>query len=146
MSVHKATIRWQADEKEFTPATYNRDHRWEFEGGQSLGASAAPAYRGNPALVDPEEAFTASLASCHMLTFLYLAAVKGITVTGYVDEAEGHIGKNQQGRMAVLRVMLRPRIEFAGTPPDEATLQALHEQAHKHCFIANSVTTEIEFG
>ncbi len=146
MASHKATVRWQADESEFKPASYNRDHRWEFEGGQSLGASAAPAYKGNPALVDPEEAFTASLASCHMLTFLYLAAVKGIVVTAYTDQAEGFIGKNEQGRVAVLKVVLRPRIEFDGPAPDAATLSDLHHRAHENCFIANSVITKIEFG
>ena len=145
MASHKATIRWQADDRDFTPAGYNRDHRWDFEGGQSVGASAAPAYKGNPALVDPEQAFTASLAACHMLTFLYLAAVKGIVISAYVDEAEGFLGKTEQGRMAMERVVLKPRIQFVGPSPDEETLRDLHHRAHEDCFIANSVTTRIEF-
>ena len=144
MATHKATIRWQRGGKEFTLATYERDHSWQFEGGETVRASAAPAYKGNPAFVDPEEAFTASLSSCHMLTFLALAANKGFVVDEYVDHAEGYLDKNEQGRMAMTRVVLRPQITWGGEAPDADTLHQLHERAHKACFIANSVTTKID--
>jgi len=143
MSSHKASIHWQRGDSEFSPAGYNRDHRWDFEGGESVGASAAPAYKGNPALVDPEQAFTASLSACHMLTFLYMAATKGLVVERYDDDAEGFIGKNEEGRMAVTRVVLRPRVEFAEAP-DAETLATLHERAHKMCFIANAVRCAVD--
>jgi organic hydroperoxide reductase OsmC/OhrA len=144
MASHKATITWERGDSEFKAGAYSHDHRWDFEGGESLAASAAPAYRGNPALVDPEQGFVASLSSCHMLTFLAMAAAKGMVVDRYSDEAEGFIGKNDQGRMAVTRVVLRPRVSFAGDAPDETTLEQLHERAHKMCFIANSVSCPVD--
>ena len=143
MSIHRATINWQRDGQSFELKSYSRDHIWQFPGGESLHASAAPAYAGNAALVDPEEAFTASLSSCHMLTFLALACSKGFVVNSYRDEAEGTLGKTEQGRLAMTRVVLRPRIEFEGTTPDAETMSGLHERAHKACFIANSVSTEV---
>ena len=143
MHSHKVTIRWHRDGKDFTPAGYSRDHEWLFEGGESLRASAAPAYKGNPDLTDPEQAFTAALSSCHMLTFLYLAAVKGFVVDQYSDDAEGFLGKTERG-MAMTRVVLRPAVTFAEPGPDSDTLAKLHDQAHHDCFIANSVTTQID--
>jgi organic hydroperoxide reductase OsmC/OhrA len=115
-----------------------------FKNKESVQMSAAPAYKGNPALVDPEEAFVASLSSCHMLTFLSLAANRKLVVDEYIDDAVGHLEKNANGKLAITRVTLRPQITFApGTAPDEQTLHALHDKAHHECFIANSVTTEI---
>jgi organic hydroperoxide reductase OsmC/OhrA len=143
MSSHKATISWNRNDQPFELKTYSRDHLWQFPGGESLSASAAPAYAGNADLVDPEEAFTASLSACHMLTFLALACSKGFVVNRYEDEAEGTLAKNEQSRLAMTRVVLRPKIEFEGSAPDSATLEVLHERAHKACFIANSVNTEI---
>ncbi len=141
---HKAHIVWTNDGKPFEYKTYNRDHHWHYDGGVSHGASAAPDYLGNAALVDPEQAFTAALSACHMLTFLALAANKGLVVERYEDHAEGTLGKNDAGRMAMSKVILRPRITFSGDEPDEQLLEQLHERAHKACFIANSVTTPIE--
>lgn len=143
MSEHRATIEWARTSSDFTYATYNRDHVWRFDSGQSLGASATPAYKGNPAMVDPEEAFVAALSSCHMLTFLALAAKQGFTVDRYIDEAVGHMAKGGDGKMAITRVELAPQITFAGTPPTGEQLDQLHHAAHEHCFIANSVKTDV---
>jgi organic hydroperoxide reductase OsmC/OhrA len=143
MASHKVSIEWTPGETEFKPGAYTQDHRWDFEGGESLLATAAPAYRGNPDRVDPEQAFTAALSACHMLTFLALAAAKGLVVESYRDDAEGFISKNEQGRMAMTRVILRPRIEFTETP-DAEMMAGLHERAHKMCFIANSVTCPVD--
>jgi organic hydroperoxide reductase OsmC/OhrA len=143
MSVHRATVRWQSTDAPFTYATYSRTHRWQFEGGTEVEASAAPAYRGDPALVDPEEAFVASLASCHLLTFLANAARDGLVVERYEDEAEGVLAKNAGGRLAVTRVVLRPRVTFGGAAPTAAVVAQMHERAHAACFIANSVRTEV---
>lgn len=142
MPTHQATIRWQRGDSPFTPAEYNRDHLWEMAGDQTIKASAAPQFRGNAQCVDPEDAFTASLSSCHMLTFLFLAARGGFTVEEYVDHAEGSLGKTPAG-MAMVKVVLKPQIRFSGEPPSAQTLDELHHQAHKDCFIANSVSTEI---
>ena len=144
MSEHRVTVAWERGGRDFTYQAYSRDHRWAFEGGTSVDASAAPAYRGNPELVDPEEAFVAALSSCHLLTFLALAARKRYVVDQYTDRATGHVEKDGQGRLAVTRVELRPDVRFSGeTQPSADELAELHERAHDMCFIANSVTTEV---
>ena len=144
MSEHRASIRWSRGNRAFTYDSYSRDHQWSFDGGQTLSASAAPAYLGSESGVDPEEALVAALSSCHMLTLLAIAAKKGWVVDSYEDDAVGTLAKNADGRLAVTRVVLRPRVAFSGDSlPDDAALQRLHHQAHEHCFIANSVRTEI---
>lgn len=143
MSEHRAELVWRRDDGEFTYETYSRDHTWTFDNGAVVEASAAPAFRGSPGRIDPEEAFVASIASCHMLTFLAIAARKRLGVRSYRDAAVGHLEKNVDGRLAITRVELHPRIEFDGDPPDAATLAAMHESSHEQCFIASSVRTEI---
>jgi organic hydroperoxide reductase OsmC/OhrA len=144
MSEHKATISWSRGPHEFTYDTYSRDHDWRFEGGTRVAASAAPDFKGNAARVDPEAGFVAAAASCHMLTFLALAARKRLVVERYEDAAVGILEKNDAGKLAVTRITLRPKVAFGGAPPSAESLARLHEQAHEHCFIANSVRTEIE--
>ncbi|MHC4219882.1 MAG: OsmC family protein [Planctomycetota bacterium] len=144
MSEHRVTVLWERGGRDFTYEVYSRDHTWDFEGGAAISASAAPGYRGTPDLVDPEQAFVASLSSCHLLTFLALAAKKRFVVDSYTDTATGYLGKNEDGRLAVTKVELRPTIQFAGDKqPSYEELTELHERAHDLCFIANSVTTAI---
>jgi len=143
MSEHKATLRWNRDGKDFTYKTYSRDHVWTAS-GVDVPASAAPAYLGNASRVDPEGALVGALSSCHMLTFLALAANKGFVVESYDDEAVGHLEKNANGKMAITRVDLHPKIVFGGAKqPTAADMEWLHDKAHKECFIANSVTTDV---
>ena len=143
MSEHKATVRWSRDGKDFAYKTYSRDHSW-IANGNEIPASATPAYLGNPNRVDPEAALVAALSSCHMLTFLAVAAIGGFVVESYEDDAVGHLEKNAAGKMAVTRVELHPKIAFGGAKqPTAADLERLHDKAHKECFIANSVTTEV---
>jgi organic hydroperoxide reductase OsmC/OhrA len=144
MSEHKATIRWRRETADFKYETYNRDHDWGFDAGITVRASASPAYMGSTACVDPEEAFVASVASCHMLTFLAIACRKHYTLDDYRDEPVGLLEKNAEGRLAITTITLRPQVKFAGEKaptPDE--LLQMHEQAHRACFIANSVKTEV---
>ncbi len=144
MSEHKATIAWARNGADFGYKNYPRDHVWRFDNGVEVPASAAPAYLGNPQRVDPEAAFVAALSSCHMLTFLALASNKGFVVDSYEDNAVGHLEKNAGGKLAVTRVDLKPAIAFSGAKlPAQADLDWLHDKAHKECFIANSVTTEV---
>ena len=144
MSKHLASLRWNRNGKPFTYEGYSRDHEWIFEGGQRLTGSAAEAFLGSPEGVDPEEALVVALSSCHMLTLLAIAAKKGWTVESYDDDAEGTLGKNEAGKLALTHVTQRPRIIFAeGKTPDAEALQRLHHQAHENCFIANSVKTEV---
>jgi organic hydroperoxide reductase OsmC/OhrA len=143
MSEHPAKVSWSRGGREFTYDTYSRDHTWKFDGGVELAASAAPTYLGNPALVDPEEAYVAAVASCHMLTFLAIAARRRFVVDAYEDSATGFMEKNEAGKLAVTRVTLRPAVRFAEKTPTAEELARLHELAHENCFIANSVRTQI---
>ena len=148
MSTYTATIRWSRDGAEgFAKGQFSRAHQWAFDGGALVPASASPhivpAPWSDAAGVDPEEAFVASLSSCHMLFFVDFARRAGLVVDDYVDEAEGVLDKRADGKMAMTSVTLRPRVTWAGDPPDGATLADLHHRAHEACFIANSVTTEV---
>jgi organic hydroperoxide reductase OsmC/OhrA len=148
MSTYTATIRWTRDPAtDFTKGQYSRAHEWAFDGGHVMKASASPhvvpAPWSDPEGVDPEEAFVASLSSCHMLFFLDFARRARFVVESYVDEAEGELGKRDDGRIAMIKVTLHPRITWGGDAPDEAVLADLHHKAHEACFIANSVTTEV---
>jgi organic hydroperoxide reductase OsmC/OhrA len=145
MSEHRATIHWAREGKDFAYKNYSRDHVWKFENRVEVPASAAPAYLGNPQRVDPETAYVAALASCHMLTFLAVAATKGFVVDRYEDNAVGHLEKNAAGKLAVTRVELHPNISFsAAKTPTPADLDWMHDKAHRECFIANSVLTEVK--
>jgi organic hydroperoxide reductase OsmC/OhrA len=144
MSEHHATISWKRESPDFSYEGYNRAHDWRFDAGVEVPASSAPDYLGDPDRVDPEEALVAAVSSCHMLTFLALAARKRLVVERYHDEAVGVMEKNEEGRLAITKIRLRPEIEWGGegAPSDDA-LAKLHHQAHEHCFIANSVRSEV---
>ena len=142
-SEHVARIDWKRGESGFAYSEYPRAHRVEYGGGVSHAMSAAPEFRGDAALPNPEELLVAALASCHMLTFLAICARKGIVVDRYEDDARGVLEKGANGKLQVTRVVLRPCITFAGAPPDAATLAKLHHQSHEGCFIASSVKTEV---
>jgi len=148
MAKHLATIRWFASPGEdYAKGQYSRAHSWSFDGGAIVPASASPHIVpmpwADPDAVDPEEAFVASAASCHMLFFLDFARQAGLVVTGYEDEAEGEMHKGSDGKVRITRIALRPRVVFAGEEPDEAVIDELHHKSHEACFIANSITSEI---
>lgn len=143
MSTYEATIEWHIRNGEsFESRQYSRAHRWKFDGGADVPASASPSVVGaafsNPAGVDPEEALVAALSSCHMLFFLDLASRSGVNVTSYVDHAVGKLGKRDDGKFGMLSATMRPKITCAG-PIDAASVEALHHKAHALCYIANSV-------
>lgn len=145
MAEHAATVTWHlAPRAEFSAQNYNQDHEWTFPGGEVVPASSSPHYNGTATRVNPEEAVIASLSSCHMLTFLALAAKKQLRVLSYLDRATGTLGKNDAGKMSLTEITLRPRVVFADeASPDEATLRALHEEAHDRCFIANTLNAKM---
>jgi len=148
MSEHKAIVHWQRGDADFAKGDYSRAHEWRFDGGARVPASASPsvvrAPWSDPAGVDPEEAFVAAIASCHMLWFLSLAAERGFIVDSYEDDAVGTMGRIGSERFAITDVALRPVIVFGGaTQPNADEIAALHEVAHERCFIANSVKTSI---
>jgi organic hydroperoxide reductase OsmC/OhrA len=149
MSEYTSTITWQRDASTaFVDGRYPRAHVWRFDGGAEVLASSSPhsvrVPLSDPSAVDPEEAFVASLASCHMLWFLSIAAKQGRLIDEYVDHAVGYMEKNDEGRLAMTRVVLRPRVTFAtGVIPTAAQLRELHDRAHHECYIANSVRTVV---
>lgn len=143
MSEHRATIEWERGPAAFRYPSYPRDHTWSFDGGMRIDASAAPGYLGNADFVDPEEAYVASLSSCHMLTFLAIAAREGLVVDRYRDAAVGYMERNAAGRLAVVRVVLHPEVSVATPVPAPDALEKIHEAAHRECFIANSVRTTV---
>lgn len=143
MSEHTATINWLRTEESFEYETYSRDHTISFATSQITG-SAAETFFGSPEHVDPEELLVASLSSCHLLTFLAIAAKKGFTVDQYKDSPKGFLEKNEQGRMALERIELNPQITFSGEKvPTTEQIQRLHNSAHRACFIANSIRANV---
>jgi organic hydroperoxide reductase OsmC/OhrA len=148
MSMHNAELVWERGDQDFLDRKYSRAHRWSFDGGAVVAGSSAPeAIRpplSDPAAVDPEEAFVAALASCHLLWFLALAAKAGFRVDRYQDLPQGELARDERGRMAVTRVTLRPRVQFSGAlQPTSAQLEQLHHEAHEACYIANSVRSQV---
>lgn len=148
MSRHTATIHWQCDDGDFLVRRYSRAHVWRFDGGAEVRASSSPQVVPLPmsdaTAVDPEEVFVASLASCHMLWFLDIAARRGHRVEAYDDDAVGVMAKNADGKLAITEVTLRPRIVFGGlAQASRETVDAMHHEAHEACFLAASVLTRI---
>ena len=149
MSEYKAEVRWRKGAMEkFVDDQYSRGHHWVFDGGAVVPASSSPQVVPLPYSVeknvDPEEAFVGSLASCHMLFFLSIAAKKRLVIESYTDKAVGIMEENEDGAIAMTKVTLFPEVVFLGKKnPSFEQLEKMHHLAHVQCFIANSVKTEI---
>jgi organic hydroperoxide reductase OsmC/OhrA len=138
-----ATVAWRRGDDAFVGGRYSRRHEWRFDGGAVVPGSSSPLSVPLPysdaEAVDPEEAFVAALSSCHMLFFLAFAAKRRWMVESYTDEAIGHMEKNAAGKWAMTRVVLRPRLAFAGPVPAQTDIDDLHHES----YIANSVKTQV---
>lgn len=148
MSTYTADVLWQRDGADFLGNRYSRRHLLRFDGGLEVPGSSSPHVIPVPmsdaSALDPEEAFVASLSSCHMLWFLSFAAKRKFCVDRYSDSAEGIMAKNAEGRLAMTVVTLRPNVAFSGDClPARDDIDQLHHAAHEACFIANSVKTEV---
>ncbi|MEC5125288.1 OsmC family protein [Verrucomicrobiales bacterium BCK34] len=145
MSEHKTTLTWKRGDSGFGYKEFPRKHNWSFpRSEQSLNASAAPAYLGDADCVDPEEAFSAALTSCHMLTFLAIASMSGFVVDSYEDNATGYLEKGENGKPWLAKVVMNPKVTFSGDKmPSPEDIEKLHRKAHHECFLANSVKTEV---
>lgn len=147
MSEHTAVVEWVRGDQAFSDHKYSRAHDWRFDGGVVVRGSSAPTSvaipMSDPSAVDPEEALVAALSSCHMLFFLALAAKSGFVVDHYRDAAVATLGRDDRGRMSITEVVLRPAIDWSGAAPDAATLDDLHHQSHRLCYIANSIRAEV---
>jgi organic hydroperoxide reductase OsmC/OhrA len=148
MHRYTAQVVWNRGEQPFVDNRFSRRHTISFDGGTTFAGSSSPHVTrvpfSDPSAADPEELFVASLSSCHMLWFLYIAASRKLRVDSYADRAEGTMEKNRNGKLAISIVTLRPEVAFSGPvlPPWSEVL-ALHDEAHANCFIANSVLTEV---
>ena len=141
---YTARINWKRHNAVFDAKSYDRNHYIYFGGGVAIEASSAPEFLGNPELPNPEELFISSIASCFMLTFLYWAAMRGLTVDEYNADAIGTLAKNAEGKMAVTEVVLKPRVTFhENKNPDATVLNELLKKAHENCFISSSVKSKI---
>ena len=148
MNSYVATVAWKRGEQAFTDGRYSRAHVWRFDGGVEVPGSASPHVvkppLSDPSAVDPEEAFIASIASCHMLFFIDFARRAGFVVDAYEDEAEGVLAKDAGGKMAMTVVTLRPKVAFSGDKrPTEPEIDDLHHRSHEACFIASSVKSDV---
>lgn len=144
MSEHRAALVWERGDHTFGYETYSREHRVTMGTGLTFQASAATEFRGDGTLANPEELLVAALSSCHMLTFLAICARKKIGVERYEDAAVGLLERPAGAPMHVTRVTLRPRVTYSGEPPSREVQEDLHHQAHKGCFIASSVKTQVD--
>jgi organic hydroperoxide reductase OsmC/OhrA len=147
MSTYTARVSWQSDSPDtFTKNRYSRGHEWAFDGGVTIPASSSPQVVNRFSVeeaVDPEEALVASASSCHMLTFLYLAACDGFNVASYEDNPVGEMEKLDDGREWLATITFRPEIEWNGDAPSKEVLADLHHRSHRMCYIANSIKSEI---
>ncbi|OJT94975.1 MAG: hypothetical protein BGN82_09505 [Alphaproteobacteria bacterium 65-7] len=140
MTEHRIALRWTGGGKPFTYESYPREHEIVFKNGQDrMTASAAPAYRGDGVHGDPEDLLVAALSSCYMLSFLAICSKKKITVESYQDDAVGLL-EDDGGTLWIKHVTLRPKVVASA---DAATLEQVHHLAHRACFIANSVKTQV---
>lgn len=144
MSSYSIRLDWQRTTPDFDHKTFDRSHIWHLAGGQTVRGSAAPEFSGNPEMSNPEEALLASLSSCHMLTFLTVAALKRVVVDRYEDEPVAELGKNEKGKMVVSRLTLRPKVTFSSdTTLSAEALSEMHRKAKENCFIGNSLLSEV---
>lgn len=143
MSEHPIQLSWKRH-GDFGYETFDRGHTVRFNGGSTLPVTAAPEFFGKKELANPEEILAAALASCHMLTFLAIAAKSLLTVDSYDDHAVATLEKNSDGIMAVTKILLRPKVVFSGdTRPAAEKLKQLHDKACKYCFIENSILSQV---
>ncbi len=149
MSTYTAKISWKSDSPEtFTKNRYSRGHTWSFDGGIEVPASSSPHAVRVPfsveEAVDPEEALVAATSSCHMLTFLWVAAKKGFVIDSYEDNAVGEMTEGDGGKQWVSKITLDPKIEWSGdNKPTEDQIAEMHHEAHEGCYIANSIKSEV---
>lgn len=148
MSQHHATVEWQRHQAKFVDNQYSRGHLWKFDGGAEIAASSSPEVvpipYSNAEYVDPEEAFIASLSSCHMLWFLSIAAKHKFVVESYTDHAVGVMSKNEEGQLAITSIHLYPQVIFGKDRlPTQEKIEAMHEEAHHSCFLASSVKAAV---
>jgi len=146
MKEHRYTthVTWTGNSGDGTSSyrAYSRDHVIRVDGKPEIPGSSDPSFRGDPSRYNPEDLLVSSLSSCHMLWYLHLCAVNKIVVTAYKDDAEGVMSESSDGSGEFVRVTLKPRVTISSGDRERAL--ELHHDAHKFCFIANSVKFPVE--
>ena len=145
MSEHRINLEWSRGDGAFARSGYNKEHLIHYAGGQTLRGAPSTDFGGDDAHADPEQLLLSALSSCHMLTFLAVCANRGYIVDNYLDDAVAELGKNADGKNAVIKATLAPKVAFSGDKqPTTEEYAALHARAHAACFIANSVKTQVD--
>jgi organic hydroperoxide reductase OsmC/OhrA len=145
MSDLSIQLHWQRAEPVLQTGQYSNAHTVQFNGTYDVQVDAAPDWGGDPGNTNPEQALASALSSCHMMTFLALAAKAGWPVAGYHDHAVAHLGKNPRGQMSVTRIDLHPVVRFdTGFDLPDGELETMHDRAHRYCFIANTLADSVE--
>ena len=145
MSEYSIDLQWKSDGTALKPGSYSTNHRVDFRNGLKATMTSAPDFGGDPKYANPEQAMAVALSSCHMMTFLALAAKAKWPVASYYDRAVAHLGKNAKGQMSVTRVDLHPVVRFdTGFSVDAAELEKMQHRAHRYCFIANTLADNVE--
>lgn len=145
MSELSIELTWQRQEAELLPSKYSSAHQIKYNDTYILQADAAPSWGGNPLNTNPEQALAAALSSCHMMTFLALAAKVKWPVASFKDSADAHLGKDPKGKMCISKIDLNPIVVFdVGFEVSESELVEMHERAHRYCFVANSLAKHVK--
>lgn len=145
MSDLSIQLHWHRSTPQLKPGAYSSEHIVRYNNSHDLSVDAAPDWGGDPANTNPEQALAAALSSCHMMTFLALAAKAGWPVAGYHDYAVAHLGKNPRGQMSVTRIDLHPVVRFdTGFQVSDAEMAQMQDRAHRYCFIANTLADSVQ--
>ena len=145
MSDLSIQLHWQRAEPVLQTGKYSNAHTVQFNQAYDVQVDAAPDWGGDPSNTNPEQALASALSSCHMMTFLALAAKAGWPVAGYHDHAVAYLGKNPKGQMSVTRIDLHPVVRFdTGFTVTDAELEQMQHRAHRYCFIANTLADSVE--
>ena len=138
-------LEWKLNNFNFLPGKYSTFHNIKINDKMNIKADSASSYGGSVDNMNPEQALAASVSSCHMMTFLALAAKFKWPVKNYTDKAIAHLGKNSEGKMSVLKIELNPKIIFSDNfKVSEEEMSKMQDRSHRYCFIANSLSAEVE--
>ena len=137
-------LTWKINGGVLSPGKYSNKHEIKFNDKISINGDAAPDWNGDEQNSNPEQTLAASLSSCHMMTFLALAAKMNWPVSSYTDNAIATLGKNSKGKMSVTNIVLNPKVKFLNNfSVDSKTMKEVQDRAHRYCFIANSLANEV---
>ena len=142
---HSIEIIWDLGDQELSPGKYLTDHKVILNENLTIDGGSSPDYGGSVSNINPEQKLAAAVSSCFMMTFLALAAKMKWPVKNYKDKAISYLGKNNEGRMYVNKIELNPQIIFDNDftiSVDE--MHKMKERSHKYCFIANSLSKDVE--